>query len=188
MKKRIAMLLAASILMTGVFTACSDKKNNDSDDITDEEIEETKIDDLTEETIEIIIPEDEEVNSIATALRFQFRSEMRIKNDIEDMANALNNNEVLEGVSMTTMPVSEGFLNGFDGDVTGFNDGIMFAPMIGTIPFVGYIFESDDPEALAEALENQAMLDWNICTFADEAVIAVEGNYVFFVMAPYSFE
>ncbi|MCQ2516618.1 MAG: hypothetical protein MJ094_07115 [Saccharofermentans sp.] len=185
MKKKIAMLLATSILMTGAFTACSDKKNNDSDETS---IEETEIDELVEETIEIIIPEDEEVNSVATALRLQFRSEMLIDNDIEAMANSLINNEVLDGVTMTTMPVSEGYLNGFDGDVTGFNDGIMFAPMIGTIPFVGYIFESDDPEALADALNNQAMLDWNICTFADEAIIAVEGDYVFFVMAPYAFE
>ncbi len=188
MKKKIAMLLAASILMTGAFTACSDKKDNDSDDIENEEIEETKIDDLVDETIQIVIPEDEEVNSIAAALCLQFLSEMRINNDIEVMANALCGNDALEGVSMTTMPVSEGFLNGFDGDVTGFNDGIMFAPMIGTIPFVGYIFESDDPEALADALNNQAMLDWNICTQADEAIVAIEGNYVYFVMAPYSFE
>ena len=90
------------------------------------------------------------------------------------------------------MPVEEGFLTGFDNvEIKGFKEGAMFAPMIGTIPFVGYVFTMDDAAAaieLSTLLEENANPRWNICTEADEMFTTVSGNKVFFVMSPSSFE
>ena len=90
------------------------------------------------------------------------------------------------------MPVEEGLLSGFDNaEIKGFKSGVMFAPMIGSIPFVGYIFElentADIPSFIAN-LEKNANRRWNICVEADEMVTGSSGNKVFFVMCPTSLD
>jgi hypothetical protein len=83
-------------------------------------------------------------------------------------------------------PIAEGWLNGFDAEsITGFSEGAVFAPMIGTIAFMGYIFtlpEGADVEAFKTQLTSTANLRWNICTEADEMVCDNVGNKVFFVI------
>ena len=90
------------------------------------------------------------------------------------------------------MEVEPGLLTGFDNaEITGFKEGAMFSPMIGTIPFVGYIFEVEDGtdvDAFMETLKDNANLSWNICTEAEELTLGREGNKVFFLMSPMSFE
>lgn len=90
------------------------------------------------------------------------------------------------------MEVEPGLLTGFDNaEITGFKEGAMFSPMIGTIPFVGYIFEVEDGtdvDAFMETLKDNANLRWNICTEAEELTLGREGNKVFFLMSPMSFE
>ena len=92
--------------------------------------------------------------------------------------------------SGATMPVEEGWLAGFDTEITGFSDGVMFSPMIGTIPFVGYIFTVDESTSddFMKTLQDNANLRWNICTEADEMQTTIVDNYVFFVMSPSNFE
>ncbi|MDO4490314.1 MAG: hypothetical protein Q4B85_04545 [Lachnospiraceae bacterium] len=85
---------------------------------------------------------------------------------------------------LVEMEVEEGYLPGFDEEISGFTTGVQFAPMIGTIPFVGYVFESEDPEALLKSLKDTANPAWNICTEAEETVSYVRGNLVFFLMCP----
>lgn len=87
------------------------------------------------------------------------------------------------------LPVEEGLLNGFNNaEITGFSEGAQFAPVIGTIPFVGYVFKADgDVNAFMETLRTNADLRWNICTEADEMLCEAIGNTVFFLMAPASF-
>lgn len=46
-----------------------------------------------------------------------------------------------DDIFLVGMNVEEGPLNGFSSDVKGFKDGYVFSPMIGTIPFVAYVFE-----------------------------------------------
>ena len=90
-----------------------------------------------------------------------------------------------------SMPVEEGFLNGFDNEIKGFKEGVMFGPAIGTIPFVGYIFtvaDGGDVDAFVKTLGDNANLRWNICTEAEEMICEAVGNTVFFVMCPTSFE
>lgn len=108
-----------------------------------------------------------------------------------DIADALLTNEVIafEGA---TMAVEPGLLNGFGNEeITGFSEGAMFGPMIGSIPFVGYIFtleEGTDAETFMSDLKAKGDLRWNICTEADEMVVESAGNKVFFVMCPTSLD
>lgn len=84
--------------------------------------------------------------------------------------------------------VEQGLLTGFvNAEITGFKDGAMFAPIIGTIPFVGYIFvleDGADVDAFMETLKTESNPRWNICTEAEETVVENVGNTVFFVMCP----
>ena len=95
-------------------------------------------------------------------------------------------NDLLEGVEapydLLPIEVEPGYLNGFDTEINGFNKGVMFAPMIGSIPFVGYVFETDNAGALETMLKENANMRWNICTEADEMVSATKNNLVFFMM------
>lgn len=91
-----------------------------------------------------------------------------------------------------TMPVEPGLLTGFgNAEITGFKEGVMFAPMIGSIAFVGYVFELEegtDGEAFMQTLKDNADPRWNICVEAEETVVGQAGNKVFFVMCPKSLE
>ena len=109
----------------------------------------------------------------------------------QELAEGILTNELLlfQGGAM---PVEEGFLTGFDNvEVTGFEEGVMFAPMIGTIPFVGYVFDTADAEsaeALVTVLTENANPRWNICTEAEETISGTVEDKVFFVMCPKSLE
>lgn len=107
----------------------------------------------------------------------------------QEIADALLTNEVIQFMP-ATMPVEEGFLNGFNDEIKGFEEGVMFGPMIGTIPFVGYIFTvaESDVDAFVNTLKDNANLRWNICTEAEEMICEAVGNTVFFVMCPTEFE
>lgn len=110
---------------------------------------------------------------------------------VEEIADRIIANEIIPFVA-ATMPVEPGFLAGFDNaEIKGFESGVMFGPMMGTIPFVGYVFELEedaDVDAFKQTLEENANLRWNICTEAEELIVDSEGNKVFFLMAPKSFE
>ena len=91
-----------------------------------------------------------------------------------------------------TNPIEEGFLSGFDNtEIKGFSKGIMFGPMMGTIPFVGYVFEladGADVDAFVSTLKTNANPRWNICTEAEQTIVEKSGNKVFFLMCPKSLE
>lgn len=95
-------------------------------------------------------------------------------------------NQLAEASDMDCMVVDAvpGYLNGFSEEIDGFSKGIQFSPMIGSIAFVGYIFETDDADALMAKLNAAADPRWNICTEAAETVCIKQGNYVFFTMCP----
>ena len=90
------------------------------------------------------------------------------------------------------MEIEAGFLSGFDNyEVTGFEQGAMFAPMMGSIPFVGYIFTlpaDADVDAFMSGLKDNANLRWQICVEAEEMICEANGNTVFFLMCPTTFE
>lgn len=90
-----------------------------------------------------------------------------------------------------SMAVEPGYLNGFAHEVEGFTEGAQFSPMIGAIPFVGFVFrvaEDADVNAFMDTLKTDADMRWNICTQADELLCENEGSTVLFIMAPATFE
>lgn len=109
----------------------------------------------------------------------------------QELADAVITNEAILFAG-GSMPVeAEGFLMGFSADITGFEEAVSFMPVIGTIPFMGYVFtlaEDADVETFISTLETNADPRWNICTEAEETVIEAVGNKVFFLMCPKSLE
>ena len=135
-------------------------------------------------------PEPETKKSVGNILLADFKSRAASGSALS-IAEALVSNSVI-AFSGGAMAVEPGYLNGFDDtEIKGFKEGAMFAPMIGTIPFVGYVFtleDGADASAFISTLKNSANLRWNICTSADEMVTGSVGNKVFFVMSPISFD
>ena len=111
----------------------------------------------------------------------------------EEIANAVIGNPIIPFMGMA-MPINTTdfeFLSGLGEAKFEYEEGAMFGPMIGTIPFIGYIFklaDGADVEAFKTQLSDNANLRWNICTAAEELVIDNEGNTVFFLMCPAAFE
>ena len=109
----------------------------------------------------------------------------------QEMADAILANPMIQ-FQGGSMPIEEGLLAGFDNtEIKGFNSGVMFAPMIGSIPFVGYVFTLDegaDVDAFMQTLKDSANPRWNICVEAEETVVENADNMVFFVMCPSQFE
>ncbi len=90
------------------------------------------------------------------------------------------------------MEVEPGLLAGFGNtEITGFKSGATFMPMMGSIAFVGYVFELENAANVNDfiaKLKSNADLRWNICVEAEEMVTGNVGNKVFFVMCPKQFE
>ncbi len=109
----------------------------------------------------------------------------------EDLANAVLSIPEIQ-FSPVVMPIEEGLLTGFgNSEIKGFKSGVIFAPMIGSIPFVGYIFElesTSDIPSFISTLKASANLRWNVCSEADEMITGSNGNKVFFVMCPKNFD
>ena len=125
------------------------------------------------------------------AADFKTKAEANADMSAQELADALITNEIIPFAG-GAMPVEQGWLMGFgEAEITGFSEGVMFAPMIGTIPFVGYVFtleDGTDANAFVTTLKDNADLRWNICTEAEEMVTETVGNKVFFVMCPSTFE
>ncbi len=109
----------------------------------------------------------------------------------EALANSILSIPEIE-FSPVVMSVEEGMLTGFgNNEIKGFKSATTFAPMIGSIPFVGYVFELEnaaDTASFISTLKANANLRWNVCTEADEMITGSVGNKVFFVMCPTDFE
>ena len=130
--------------------------------------------------------------SVGNTLLSDFKAKASSYSSALSLAEALAANAVLSNVGCGSMAVEPGYLTGFDNtEIKGFKEGAMFAPMIGTIPFVGYVFILEDgvnASDFVSTLKGAANLRWNICTSAEEMVAGSSGNKVFFVMSPKSFE
>ena len=109
----------------------------------------------------------------------------------QEIADKLMADEMIPFGPMV-MPIEPGPQMGLgEASLGGFYEGVMFGPMIGSIPFVGYVFVLDDGAdvaSFAQTLEDNANLRWNICVTADEMVVETYGNTVFFLMCPASLQ
>ena len=129
-----------------------------------------------------------ETKSVALSLSEVFKSEIKKEKDIEKVAKKIAESDVIVPEVQTFVINKDDYLAGFKEEIKGYKKAVGIAPMIGTIPMVAYVFEVADPKDFEKTLEENAQLNWNICTVADEMRITVVDNYVFFIMAPKSFE
>ena len=168
MKRIIAILTAALMIMS--MAACGNNENNSSN---------------TETTSSVTTAP----TTVSEKLLADFKADST--GTPQEIADRLLTNEVIEFMG-AAMPVEEGLLSGFDNtEIKGFKEGVMFAPMMSSIAFVGYIFElpeSADVEAFKTTLKDSANLRWNVCVEAEELIVENEGTKVFFLMCPKSFE
>lgn len=117
---------------------------------------------------------------------FLARAENGETADLQQLAEDLLANPGIDFMG-GSMPMEEGYLSGFTKEITGFEECVMFSPMIGSIPFVGYVFnlaDDADVDAFVNELKGNYDMRWNICTEASEMVVKSSGNSVFFVMCP----
>lgn len=94
----------------------------------------------------------------------------------------------------TASPVEKDaeYFAGFDNyRITGYKAAAVYMPMIGSIPFVGYVFELEDgvdPATFLKNLTDNCNPKWNICVEADQTVAGAIGNRAFFLMCPKTME
>ena len=143
-----------------------------------------------EDKIAIIDPK-ADANTIGGKLWNAFVAAKEEKPEItpEEMANLLVTNEVIQFMG-GAMPLeaNQEFFTGFDEyKITGYESGALYMPMIGSIPFIGYVFDladGADVEAFVKNLTDHANPRWNICVTAEQTVVGAYGNTVFFLMCP----
>ena len=113
------------------------------------------------------------------------------KSTAEELANKLVSLEINQFMG-GAMPVDGEYFPGFDNYIPeGYVSGAMFMPQIGSIAYVGYVFElaeDADAEAFANTLTDNCNPRWNICVQADQTVVGSVGNTVFFLMCPASYD
>ena len=135
-------------------------------------------------------PADTTPKTAGNTLLADFKAKASSYSNALALAEAVSQNSIIP-FSAAAMPVEEGYLAGFDEEIKGFKEGAMFGPVIGSIPFVGYVFileDGADASAFISTLKKNANLRWNICVEAEEMVSGSVGNKVFFVMTNKSFD
>lgn len=132
-----------------------------------------------------------ESKTLGNTLLADFKTKANTGMSAEDIANGLIENPKILFAG-ATREVEPGYLTGFgNAEIKGFKKAVAFQPIIGSIPFVGYVFELNDASAASSFISNlkkNANKRWNVCTEADEMVTGSVGNKVFFVMCPTSLE
>ena len=189
MKKIIALLACLALLLS--MAACGTKTPEVTNPTTEPTTEGTQP--TTEPTDEIVETPDEPAaeGTVGETLLATFKA--NCTGTPEEIANAVISDPIIQfmGMAMAINPTDFEYLSGLGEAKVEYEEAAMFGPMIGTIPFIGYIFnvaEGTDVEAFKTMLNDNADLRWNICTAAEELVIENQGNTVFFLMCPASFE
>jgi len=198
MKRILALILALVMVLT--FISCGKKDEPATDDNAAENgtVEDGTVGDGTvtdDGTADEGTTDDGAASgdTLGTTLLGVFTATAQANPDMtaEEIANAVISDPVIQ-FGPATMPVEEGLLSGFDNyEVKGFSEGVMFAPMIGSIAFVGYVFtlaDGVDADTFMADLEANCNPRWNICVEAEETVTGCVGNKVFFLMCPKSIE
>ena len=202
MKKIVSTLLIAVLSVS--FVACGNSNadkdtNNNTNNNTNGVVAETQTPETQVQNTETQTGDTQTNNAAAngetlgTILAADFVTQVTANENATalEIADAVLTNEKI-AFAGATMEVEPGLLNGFgNAEITGFSEGAMFGPMIGTIPFIGYIFtleDGTDVETFMNDLKTNGDLRWNICTEADEMVVESAGNKVFFVMCPSSMQ
>ena len=195
MKKLTALLLA--VVMVFGLTACGSKEETTPESTEAPTVTEAPAATDAPEATEAPEAPEEDANqgavsgdSLGQTLLGEFKA-MDASTDAYTMAETLIGHEMIQFMG-GAMEVEPGLLSGFDNyEVTGFEKGAMFGPMMGSIAFVGYIFdlpEGADVDAFVTGLKDNANPRWQICVTADETIVETSGDKVFFLMSPLTLE
>lgn len=195
-------LVIAALTMTLVFslTACGGNKENDTpseptnvessaDTESTDSTESTDAADTETENSDIATDSESDVSAETAGVIMlnAFKELMADGTDYTslEVAEKLVANPIIQFMG-GAMPVEPGLLSGFDNyEVTGFEEGAMFGPMMGSIPFVGYVFKlpaDADADAFMTGLKDNANMRWQICVEAEELIAEADGSTVFFLM------
>ena len=200
--KRI-LIAAVSALLCASMVACGNTAEENAATTTTaatteaaatEATTETTTEAVVEEKAAIVAP-NVDANTLGGKLWDAFVAAKEEKPEIsaEELANLLVTNEAIlfMGGAMP-LEANQEFFNGFDEyKITGYESGAIYMPMIGSIPFVGYVFElpaGADVDAFVKSLNDNANPRWNICVTAEQTVVGAYENTVFFLMCPASLE
>lgn len=181
MKKLYGFILAGAMAVS--LTACGGRMAAETTAATTTAAETTSVEETTEDS----------GKTLGEALLDDFKDQVSENPEATalELAEGILANDQIE-FSGDAVMVEEGLLTGFGNtEITDFEEGAMFGPIISTIPFVGYVFDMEDAEsaeALVEVLTENADPRWNICTEAEETVVGTAEDKVFFVMCPKSME
>ncbi len=197
LNKALALILAG--LISTSMIACGNagtdgKETGSGEQTTDSTPVSTEAVTTEAVTTEAVTEDVFDATTPAGMLYQSFKDKMAETPDISaiDMATHIASNENIPFGPVTMETENGTWLNGFEAEtISGYAEGAVFAPMIGAIPFMGYIFkvaEGDDVNAFVQMLKDSANLRWNVCTEADELLVKSIDNTVFFVMAPATFE
>lgn len=188
MKKILATILAATMVIS--MAACGGR-NNESTESTESQVVSTETTGTETVETETTATETEgaaEAEGTAGEILFNaFKEMMEAKPETtaQEAADALITNEIIQFMG-GAMPVEPGLLSGFDNtEIKGFEEAVVFMPMMGSIPFVGYIFDMPadaDLEAFMTTLKESANMRWQVCVEAEEMVVEAIGDKVFFLM------
>lgn len=165
--KKLKFILVATMLVLGLSFMTGCEKNTEEEKDKNQKTEE---------------------KSIAKNLAQQFQDEMKGETDIKKVADQIAKNESLKIQIEVSTIGEEDYVSGFQTEIKDFDKAVVMRPMIGTIPFIAYIFETKNPKEFAETLKANADLRWNICTEADDMEVSIVDNYVFFIMSPENFD
>lgn len=191
MKKLLIALMALTLCMALVACGNNGDAENTVADTTEAVVNDTAVE-TTEETVADSTPVEENLtNGQLHANAFVEMLTLDSGLSVEQIANDLVSlpvNQFMGGA----MPVDPEYFPGFQNfQITGYKNGAMFMPMIGSIAYVGYVFELEegaDADAFVATLKDNCNPRWNICVTADEIVTEVVGNKVLFLMCPATYE
>ena len=196
MKKALALILALVMMFT--LAACATEEPEETTEATTTEATTTEATTTEATTTEATTTEATTTEApVAGTAGEMMKSEfVNLVNsgttEPYAIAEALAANENIQFMAGATEVAPDTWLAGFSAEtISGFKSGAMFGPMMGSIPFIGYIFELEegaDVDAFIDTLESSADLRWNICVEAEEMVTGNVGNTVFFIMCPTSLE
>ena len=194
MKKFFAVVLSVSMVFG--MMACG-KKEDKKDDAAGNKVTEENVTPGTEnpenggnkeENKTAVIKPAFEAGSAGEKFWNAFVAEMEKNPEAApvDVANVLVTNPVIQFMA-GAVEVEPGYLAGFSEEIKDFEKAAMYAPMMGSIAFVGYIFdlaEGADVNAFVANLTSKADPRWNICVAADYTQVGAYGNTVYFLMYP----
>ena len=145
----------------------------------------------TEQASPVVIQPSVEADTMGEALWNTFQTTVSENPDIEiaSLANTLAADPSLPftGTVSSIEADAEYFVGFGDYRITGFDSASVYAPMIGSYAFVGYVFELSEDTSVNEflvSLTSHCDPRWNICVEAEQTVAGAVGNTVFFVMCP----